>query len=178
MIPVLDRTMFKLVLAIACALALALLVHDRNRWKAKTAHYAQVLAGERAGHAATVANVRAATERARATDRANAQRVAARQDAINQRSDHDYQNRLADARAAARRLRGEGAPAAADPGAGRAKAVPGLSTAAKGAAEAARQDRLPDHERLIATEQAIQLDELIKWVERQHAVDMGSGNLD
>ena len=37
--------------------------------------------------------------------------------------------------------------------------------------QAPRQDGLPQPERLIATEQAIQLDELIKWVERQHAVD-------
>jgi len=178
MIPGLDRTTFKLVLAIACALGLALLVHDRNRWKAKTAHYAEVLAGERAANAATVANIRAAADRARVADQANAARVAARQNAINQRSDDDYQNRLADARAAAGRLRGEGAPAAADPGAGRATAVPALSAAAQGAAEAAHQDRLSDHERLIATEQAIQLDELIKWVERQHAVETGGGRID
>jgi hypothetical protein len=31
------------------------------------------------------------------------------------------------------------------------------------------QDGLPD--RLLATEQAIQLDELIKWVKRQSAID-------
>jgi hypothetical protein len=29
---------------------------------------------------------------------------------------------------------------------------------------------------LTATEQAIQLDELIKWVERQHAVDRGGAD--
>ena len=34
-----------------------------------------------------------------------------------------------------------------------------------------RQDRLPDADALTATEQAIQLDELIKWVEAQAAVD-------
>jgi len=178
MIPGFDRTAFKLVLAIACALALALLIHDRNRWKAKTAHYAQVLAGERAANAATIANVRAATERARAADLANAARVAERQEAINQRSDHDFQDRLAVARAAALRLRGEGTPAATDPGSGGATAVPGLSAAAEGAAQAASQDRLPDADRLTATEQAIQLDELIKWIERQHAVDTGSGRID
>jgi hypothetical protein len=172
MMPVLNRTMIKLVLGIACALGLALLVHDRNRWKAKTAHHAEVLAGERAAYAATVANVRAAAEQARAADQANAARVAARQDAINQRSDDDYQDRIADARAAAQRLRGEGPSAAADPGAGRAAGLPGLPPAPQGIAQAAGADRLPDPERLIATEQAIQLDELIKWVQRQHAIPM------
>ena len=173
MMPEWDRVTFKLVLGIACALALALLVHDRNRWKAKTAHYAELLASERGAHAATIANVRAAADRARAADLANAERVAARQGAINERSVHDFETRLADARAAARRLRGEGALAAADPGAGRAKDLPGLSVSAGSAAQAAGQDRLPDRDRLIATEQAIQLDELIKWVERQQAVDPG-----
>ena len=163
----------KLLLGIACALAVALLVHDRNRWKAKTAHYAEVLAAERGANAATIASVRAAAEQAREADRANAERVVASQEAINQRSDHDYQNRLAAARAAAQRLRGKRAPAAADPGAGRAKAMPGLPAAARGAPQTASQDRLPQPERLIATEQAIQLDELIKWVERQHLVDPG-----
>lgn len=170
-----DRTTLKLVLGIACALALALLVHDRNRWKAKTAHYAELLAGERGAHAATVANVRAAAEQARAADQANAARVMARQGAINEESAHDFEKRLADARAAAQRLRGARAPAEADPGAGRAANMPGLSTAAQGAADAAGKDRLPDPDRLIATEQAIQLDELIRWVERQHDVDRGSG---
>ena len=60
--------------------------------------------------------------------------------------------------------------AAADPGAGRAR-LPGLSAAAGGAAEAAGQDRLPQTDALMATEQAIQLDELIKWVRMQAAVD-------
>ena len=175
MIPGFDRMTVKLILGMACALALALLINDRNRWKAKTAHYAEVLASERGATAATIANVRAAAEQARAADKANAERVVARQGEINERSANDFETRLAVARAAAQRLRGEGATGAADPGAGRAAAVPGLSAAAQGAAQAAGEDRLSAAERLIATEQAIQLDELIKWVERQHLVDMGAG---
>ena len=168
-----DRLTMKLILGIACALALALLVQDRNRWKAKTAHYAEVLAAERGAHAATLANVRAAANQARAADRANAVQVEARQGAITERSAHDYEKRLADARAAAGRLRGEGSPGPAHPGDGRAALVPSLSAPARGVAEAAGTNGLPDQERLIATEQAIQLDELIKWVERQHEVDPG-----
>jgi hypothetical protein len=49
--------------------------------------------------------------------------------------------------------------------------VPALSAAAGGADQAADQDRLPLAEALTATEQAIQLDELIGWVRRQHSVN-------
>jgi len=40
MIPISDRLALRLVIGIGCALLLALLVHDRNRWKAKTEDYA------------------------------------------------------------------------------------------------------------------------------------------
>src|SRR4029453_12681572 len=118
MIPGLDRLTLKLIFGIACALALALLVHDRSRWKAKTAHYVEMLSAERAAHAAAVANVRAATEQARQADRANVERIKALQSAINQRSESDYERRIADARAAAAagRMRGEQPHAPADPG--------------------------------------------------------------
>lgn len=49
--------------------------------------------------------------------------------------------------------------------------MPELSAAAAGPAQAAGQDRLPPSDALTATEQAIQLDELIKWVGAQAAVD-------
>jgi hypothetical protein len=176
MIPVpkleLTAASLKLILGIACALALALLIHDRNRWKAKTTRYAEMLAAERGAHAGTVANYRVAAEQARRADLANAERVKARQSAINERTEHDYEKRLADARAAAGRLRVGQSGAGTHPGTGRAAPVPGLPAATGGAAEAAGQNRLSESERLIATEQAIQLDELIRWVERQAEVEM------
>jgi hypothetical protein len=49
--------------------------------------------------------------------------------------------------------------------------MPGLPAAAGGPAQAAGDQRLPAGLALTATEQAIQLDELIKWVRRQAAVD-------
>jgi hypothetical protein len=49
--------------------------------------------------------------------------------------------------------------------------MPRLPAAAGGLAQASGQDRLPSADALIATEQAIQLDELIRWVEAQHTVD-------
>ncbi len=57
--------------------------------------------------------------------------------------------------------------AAADPGAGRGAPMPGLPAAAGSAAQAAGEDRLSRPDALTATEQAIQLDELIKWVRAQ-----------
>lgn len=167
----LSAAMVKLIIGIACALLLALLVHDRNRWKAKTSHYAELLAAERGAHAATAASFRAATERARLADAANAARVKAAQAAISERTAHDYEDRIAAARAAAERLRRNSHAARADPGPGGAATVPGLPVAAQGAARAAGENRFSEEDRLIATEQAIQLDELINWVRQQAAVE-------
>ncbi|HET9460193.1 MAG TPA: hypothetical protein VFO51_09460 [Sphingomicrobium sp.] len=171
MIPALDRLSLKLIIGIVAALMLAMLVADRNRWKSKTAYCSDLLASARAAHAATVASYRAAAERARQADAANAARVKASQAAINERTANDYETRIAAARASAGRLRRQ-AGAGGDSGGGGTAPVPGLSVAAEGVAQGAGQDRLPPAEALIATEQAIQLDELIKWVRRQHAVSV------
>jgi hypothetical protein len=48
--------------------------------------------------------------------------------------------------------------------------MPGLSVAAGGPPQAAREGGLSVTDRLTATEQAIQLDELIKWVKAQASV--------
>ena len=174
MTPALNRLALKLAIGLGCVLLLALLVQDRNRWKAKTVHYVQLLAGERAAHSATVANYRVAADQARLADAANAARVKTEQAAINQRSKHDYQSRIATARAAGRRLR-QHQSAAADPGGGPAASVPGLPAAAGRAAQGPGDHRLSDQERLTATEQAIQLDALIEWVVEQSRVRTGDG---
>ena len=49
--------------------------------------------------------------------------------------------------------------------------MPGLPTSEVGLAESPEETRLPAADALTATEQAIQLDELIKWVRAQAAVD-------
>jgi hypothetical protein len=186
MIAIPDRLAWKLLVAIGCALMLALLVHDRNRWKAKAGQYVIVLAAERAAHSATVANYRAAAEQARRADAENAARVKAEQAAINERTANDFTNRIAAARARADELRRSARAAETDPGVGGAAPVPGLPASARGAAEATGEDRLsrPEHrpqagvaplgadDALIATEQAIQLDELINWVRAQAAVSV------
>jgi hypothetical protein len=160
-------------LAASLALAVLLLVQksETRHWRKQSAGFEQLYRQEQSAFAATRSNYLAAADAARAADLANAARVAAEQGSINERTAHDFQTRLAAARAAAQRLR-VGPPAAADPGSGGNPPVPGLSATAGGAAEAAGEDRLPQSDALIATEQAIQLDELIKWVRRQAAVDI------
>jgi hypothetical protein len=166
-----NAVSLKLIAGIACALLLALLIYDRNRWKATATLRQQQVVAAKAAHDATVANYRAAADRARRADAANAARVEGEQAAINERTSYDYESRLAAARASAGRLRPP-AGAQADPRRGGAAPVPGLSAAAKGAAQAAGEERLPDSDALIATEQAIQLDELIKWIRAQQAIDI------
>jgi hypothetical protein len=165
----------KLVVAIACALLVALLIHDRNRWKATATLRQQQVVAEKAAHLATVSNYRAAAEQARAADLANLARTKADQAAINERTANEFESRIAAARARADRLRLD-ARAETDPRGRRTAPVPGVSASAQGTAQAAGENRLSSTDALIATEQAIQLDELIKWVRQQHAVRLDSAN--
>jgi hypothetical protein len=160
-------------LALSLALGLLLMIKksENRHWKRQSARFEQLYEKHQAALAGTVANYRAAADAARAADRANLGRVAAEQRAVNERISNDYQSRLAAARSLAQRLRGKTAVAAADPGAGGAAPMPGLPAAPGGAARAARENGLPDPDALLATEQAIQLDELIRWVKAQGAID-------
>jgi len=159
-------------IAVSLALGVLLLFQkaETRHWKKQSASFEQLYRQDQTAFATTVANYRAAADQARAADRANAERVAADQRTINERTEHDFEARLAAARADAQRLRGS-AQAAADPGGRRSSHLPGLSAPPGSSAEAARQDRLPSEDALTATEQAIQLDELIKWVRAQAEVD-------
>lgn len=158
-------------LAASLILALLLLAAkiDGRHWRKQAAQFEQLYRGEARAHGATVANYRAAADRARAADRANAARVEAAQRSINERTAYDFEIRLAAARVRAGGLR-PSAQARADLGLGGAADLSRLSPAARGLAQTAGEDRLPDPDRLTATEQAIQLDELIKWVRAQSAV--------
>jgi len=163
-------------LALSLGLALLLVVQkgDTRHWKKESSRFEQLYHGDQAAFAATVANYRAAAEAARAADQANVQRVAADQRSINERSDNAFESRLAAARARAaalaERLRVQ-SPAAARAGIGGDASVSGVPAASPGASEAAGEDRLPAPDALTATEQAIQLDELIRWVKAQTQVD-------
>lgn len=140
----------------------------------QSARFEQLFRGEVAAHAATVAEVRAAAERARIADAANAARVRRDQGNISERTVSDFQARLADARARAVRLRQQPAPITG-PGRGAGAPVPGFPTPSSGAYQASGEDRLSAghlgaDEALIATEQALQLEALIDWVRRQGQV--------
>jgi len=147
---------------------------DARHWHKSSDRFEQLYTTGQLALANSAAAYRAATDTARAEDRANAARVTAEQHAINERTEHDFQTRLADARATAARLAAErlrASPAAADPGSRGTAPVPGLSAASGSAPQAAGDDRLSDSAALTATEQAIQLDELIAWVRKQAAVE-------
>ena len=137
-------------------------------WKKQSESFEHLYQQEQAAFATTVTNARAAADQARAADQANAARVSAEQHSITERTMNDFEARLAAARADAQRLRVD---SQADSGARGSASVPRVPAASGRAAEAAREDRLPQEDRLTATEQAIQLDELIKWVRKQAAVD-------
>ena len=112
-----------LVAGAALAVLLVLQKSETRHWRKQSAGFEQLYRSEQAAFAGTVANYRAAAEAARAADLANARRVAAGQHAINERTAHDFETRVAVARAAAGRLRVPAARAAANPGAGRAAAA-------------------------------------------------------
>jgi hypothetical protein len=159
-------------IAFSSALGVMLLIQkgETHHWKKASAGFEQLYHQDQAAFATTVANYRSAADQARAADEANLARVAAEQKTINERTANDYETRLAAARAAAQRLH-LNSEAAAHPGAGRDASMPDLPVAPGGPAEAAGQDQLSAADALTATEQAIQLDELIKWVRKQAAVD-------
>ena len=163
--------LYRILGAALAAAALLWLIQSRDQWRDRARSNEQLLLQEQAAHAATVANYRAAAEQARRDDAANIARVKAKQANINERSANDFESSIADARARADELRGQGAGPAANPGARGAAPVPGVPITAGRSAEAARENRLPQSDRLTATEQAIQLDELIKWVRSQAGVD-------
>ena len=144
-------------IALSLTFGVMLLVQkgETHHWKKASAGFEQLYRQEQAAFATTAANYRSAADQARAADQANVSRVAAEQRAINERTSDEYESRVAAARAdVAKRLRSQ-SEAAADPRAGRNASMPGLSIAARGAAEAAGKVQLPASDTLIATEQAI-----------------------
>jgi len=159
-------------IAAALALSMLLLVQkgETHHWKKQSASFERLYRQDQEAFATTVASYRAAADQTRAADAANSRRVAIEQRTISERTSYDYETRLAAARAAAQRLRGQ-PETAADSGARRSASVPSLSAAPRGADQAAGESGLSRPDALTATEQAIQLDELIKWVQKQAAVD-------
>lgn len=124
---------------------------------------------ERSAHRESAIGWQLATATATALDLANKAQAERRQAEETRRISDDYEARIADVRArAAASLRSQAA--AADQGGRGSPPVPGLPDPALVADAAACQGGLSAADALIATEQAIQLDELINWVEAQAAV--------
>ena len=151
---------------------------EMRHWRKQARGFETQYRAEQQAHAQTVANYRSAAETARRADAANRDRVLAAQRDINERTIHAYEARVADARARVDRLRREAGAAATHSGDRRATPLPAAGAAARAAGGPAAQDGLSLaakglslDERLIATEQAIQLDDLIKWVRAQATVD-------
>jgi len=157
-------------IAVASILFVMLTVQklEAVHWRQQSEKFEQLYQQEEAAFATTVANARAAAAQAEAADKANADRVADEQRTINERTANEFESRLAAARAERLHLQSQ---AAADPGACGDASVPSLSAPAGRSAQGAGEDRLSASDSLTATEQAIQLDELIKWVRLQHAVN-------
>jgi hypothetical protein len=126
---------------------------------------------ERRAHAQTKLNYRAAQAEAARLEAARLERVKVEQQEITDEVSADYRRRLADARAAAERLRAGSARAGEHPaGPGGAQPLPAAGNPAGRADGPPADHGLPLDERLVATEQALQLNALISWVERQAGV--------
>ena len=143
---------------------------------------------EMQAHAQSNINHALAAAEAGRLDRANVKRVKAEAATESKEIVDDLEIRLSDARqradAAEQRLRGQAnAPARASGGA--AAGMPALSRTATGVGQAACDCGLPAtgiaagadgdmsiQERLIATEQALQLDALIQWVNAMGLIDV------
>lgn len=158
-------------LAAALALAALLLIQkgEARHFRKESARFERLYRDGESIRAQLVTDYSAAAERARAQDRANAARVAGTQDVINRSSLNDFEVRVADARARSERLRSSRLAEDRSP-AGNAS-VPGLSGTSGRLAQGAGQNGLSAEDALTATEQAIQLDALIKWVRAQAAID-------
>src|SRR5260221_13790458 len=95
-------------IALSMTLGVMLLIQkgETHHWKKASAGFEQLYHQDQAAFATTVGNYRSAADQARSADEANVKRVAADQSAINERTAHDFETRLAAARAdAAQRLR-------------------------------------------------------------------------
>lgn len=148
------------LLAIIVVLSLLLTASERHGRKLQ-----RNLTAEVAAHAATTARIEQATADAEAADTANVARVRAEQERITSNVESNYRARLAAAHSRADRLRHD--RTTSDPSGSAAAPVPGASDTAGGVDEAPG-DGISTA--LICEAQAIQLDELITWVEQQTAV--------
>lgn len=125
---------------------------------------------ERSSHQKTQDNFRLAMSEARVANLNNLLRVVQEQSKITEGITDEYQANLADVRRRADAIRLRFEAAAATGGNTGGQPMPGLSESARAADEATRKARLSLGDRLTATETALQLVALQKWVRGQSAV--------
>lgn len=144
---------------------LALLVACAWLWRANNGLHDTIKA-ERARYAQTMASFRDAQAKAELAQKANLARVSIQQRTITDETLDDYNRRVAVLRARYQRLLSQGNRSAS----GNA-AMPAIPDATGRIDEAADENGLPAADALTASEQALQLDALITWVERQAKVE-------
>lgn len=146
-----------------CGLAVAI-VACAWLWRANNGLH-ESLKAERAAHAETIAVFKKAQADAEAVQAHNLARVAKAQKDVTDETLDDYNRRVADLRARYQRLLAQGnRSASGNPD------LPAVPNTTSGTDAAAQQDGLPAADALTASEQALQLDALITWVERQSKV--------
>lgn len=169
------------IVALGCLCAFQT-IHRIPSLKREVSQADDALAAEKRAHRTTITSFEMATAEAERQAQANVERVRAEQTAITREVVDDYETRIADARRRAGELERMYVVAARS-GARRAEAA-GVSrprTTTDGTDAPTGQDRLPSSDpgepgelslgdALLATEQAIQLDALITWVEQQTQV--------
>ena len=150
-------------LALAAILYFLLAIRTDQRDDARTA-----LAEERRAQILFAERVRSKAEEIARRFAENARRVESDRNQITQEVSREYQTRLSELRARLDRLRAQGR---ANPGgAGRAD-LPGLPESAGGPDAAAVDPGFSLERRAVATEQAIRLEELQRWILRQQGVE-------
>jgi hypothetical protein len=157
-----------IIVSATLGVLLALQAGKTHHWKAESSRFEQLYKLEVHNHETDLVTYRDAVKRAEAADAANKARVETEQTAINQQRGSSYEERIAAARARASGV--SHSPSGDHQGSPGTAPVRTLPAAPGSPAQAPGEDGLSDA--LIATEQAIQLDELIKWVRQQHAVEV------
>lgn len=175
MIPLLLSNLWRTATLTLLGVVLALLIQIHGLpvigggLLAKLSHMTELRRIEADNHRKTKAYFAQAVADALRNEKLRLARVRAEQERINASAEKDYSSRLAALRARYDQLRRKGGKAAGSQGG--TEPVPGLPTPAFGADAAAGEDGLSLAERYACSASAIQLDELISWVEAQTAVD-------
>lgn len=160
------------VMAPILAALLAAQAIKTHHWHSAAVGFESQWKGEKIAHQQTIINYQRAAEKARQDDLKDIERVRAEQQAISNERVKSYEERLAAARAAYERLRQHFTGAPAHPSGSGTAPLPGVDPSAGGTDGSPGEDGFSLPDRLIATTQAIQLDELQKWVRATFKIDV------